>query len=32
MKQRLEEAIRWYNKLSSKEQAERTRPGSIKWR
>ena len=29
---RLEEAKRWFEKLPNKEQAERTRPGSVKWR
>ena len=32
MKARLEEAIRWFEKLPNKEQAERTKPGSVKWR
>lgn len=32
LKARLEEAQRWFDKLPNREQAERTRPGSPKWR
>ena len=32
LKQRLEVGQLWFDKLPNKEKAERTRPGSPKWR